>query len=111
MSNASVQQGLANRVGTQGTQIAKSQIFPRLRDEILQGSCCPLAMAWRTRAIGPIDAVQALAFGTLDPEGNRGNTDTELTSDGTKRQASSNGSYHVSATLLLMLCLLIELPH
>jgi hypothetical protein len=35
------------------------------------------------RTIGPIDAVKPLPFGSLDPDGDRGNTDAELDSDGT----------------------------
>ena len=37
-----------------------------------------------TRAIGPIDAIQPLAFGPLDPVGNRGDADSELAGDGTQ---------------------------
>jgi hypothetical protein len=58
-------------------------------------------------AIGPIDAVQPLPVGTLDPECDRGDTDAEPTSDRTQWLASTDGVYHVSATLLLTLCLLM----
>jgi hypothetical protein len=64
-----------------------------------------------TGAIGPIDAVEALPSGALDPGGDRGNTDAEASCDGTQCLPSSDGGYHVSAALLLTLCLPIELPH
>ncbi len=52
-----------------------------------------------------------LPGGPLNPVGDRGDTDAEPASDDTQRLTAADGSYHVSATLLLTLCLLMDLPH
>ncbi len=98
-------------LGTNGTQVAKGQVCPSLQNQILQGGICSSGLVRRTGAIGPINAVQPLPGGPLNPVGDRGDTDAEPASDDTQWLTAADGSYHVSATLLLTLCLLMELPH
>jgi hypothetical protein len=44
-----------------------------------------------TGALGPIDAIEATPFGPLHPQGDGGDADPELPSDGAQRLARANG--------------------
>ena len=54
-------------------------------------------------AVGPIDAVEALVLGPLDPEGDGGDADAELAGHFAERPALADGGYHGSTTLALTL--------
>src|SRR5262249_20250866 len=86
------------------------QLLAYLQDQLFQGGLCATSVVRGTGAVGPIDAIEATAFGPLHPGGDRGSADAELPSDGAERPARANGGYHGPATLLLTLCLLMEFP-
>ncbi len=106
-----VHQSLTDGGGTDGTQVALGQVAPRLQNQILQGGSGAAGLVRRTGAIGPSNAIEPLAFGTLDPVGDRGDTDAKAASDGTQGLTAADSGYHVATPLFLTLCLLMELPH
>jgi hypothetical protein len=110
LGHAPIHQRLADGVGTDGPQIPVTQLLPRLDHQILQGGIRAARLVGSTRAIRPIDAVQALALGPLDPKGYRRHTDAVLLGDRSKRLATPNGVYQGSTTRDLPLCLLMGLP-
>ncbi len=109
--NPLLHDGLVIGVGTDGNQVAKGQVGPGLQNQILQRGICTSGLCARRGASGPIIAVQPLPGGPLNPVGDRGDTDAEPASDDTLRLTAADGSDHVSARLLLTLCLLMDLPH
>ena len=104
------QQLLADGVGTDGPQVAVGQFAPCHENQILQGDIGAAGLVRGVRAVGPIDVIEALALGTLDPVRNRGDADSELTGDGTQGPATADSGYHGPATLDLTLCLLMGFP-
>lgn len=54
------------------TEVALSQVATCLQDQVLQGGIGAAGLVRRVRAIGPIDAIQALTLGALDPVGHGG---------------------------------------
>src|SRR5438270_10225171 len=105
-----VQEGLADGVRTEGTQVALGQIPSRLQHQILQGDLGAAGLVRRTRAVREVHPIQALAFGTLDPVGHRRHCYAELLGYRTQRLASTHGGYHGLTALGLTLCLLIRFP-
>jgi hypothetical protein len=55
------------------------------------------------RTVGPIDTVEALALGPLDPEGDGGDADAELAGDFSERLTFADSGYHGPTTLDLTL--------
>jgi len=86
------------------------QFTPDLQDQILQGGIGAAGPVRRVRVVGPIDAIQALPFGPLDPGGHRGTPDAEGVGHGTQRLATADSAHPGPATRGLTLCLLMELP-
>ena len=95
---------------TDRTQIAVGQGVAGLQDQILHGRVRAACLAWGARAIGPVDAIEALAFGPLDPVRDGGHADAELTGNGTQGLAAPDGGDHGSTPLRLSLFLLMGFP-
>ena len=75
-----VQKGLADGLRTNGPQVAVGQFRTDSQNQILQGGFGASGLVGRMRTVGPINAVQALAFGPLDPVSHGSDSDTELAS-------------------------------
>ena len=103
-------QALADGGGTDGSQVAVGQRVAGFQNEILPSDVRATVLVWGVRVIGPVHAVQTLAFGPRDPVGDGGDADAKLAGDGTQRLASSDCGYHVSTPLRLSFCLLMGFP-
>jgi hypothetical protein len=110
LGNARLHQHLPDRAGTDGTEVARGQIPACLQDQILQSGGRAARLARGARAIGPSDAIQALAFRSCDPVGNRGDPDAEPTGNRAQGLATTDRRYHGTTTLGLTFCLLIGPP-
>jgi hypothetical protein len=74
-----------------------------LQDQILQGSIGATAAVWGRGAVGPIDTVEALPFGSVNPEGDGGDADAKLACDFAKRLALADSGSDGPTTLRLTL--------
>ena len=109
-SNTLIQKVLSNDIGTDRSEVALGQIPPSLHHAIFDRSCRAVRRVWGGRSIGPIDPIQTLPFGPLDPEGYRGDANVKVLSHCSQRLPSASRSHHVSALLQLTLCLLKAFP-
>ena len=107
---AALLEGQADEHGPHGAQVAVSQFAADVQDQILQGGIGPAGVVRGTGTVGPVDAVEALAFGPLHPEGDGGDADAESASDGAPGLACADGGYQGTTALGLTLCLLTGLP-
>jgi hypothetical protein len=98
-----------NGLGTDGTEVAVGQVAAGLHHQFLHGGIGAASLVRGVRVVGPIDAIQTLAFGPLHPEGHRGDSDTEPAGDGTQRLTTADGGYQGTTPLGLTLCLLMGL--
>jgi hypothetical protein len=105
-----VRQGPADGHGADGPQVATCQVLADLQDQVLHGGLGAAGLVRAARAVGPIDAIQALAFGPLDPVRHGGNADAEPPGNGMQGLAATGGGDHGSPPLRLTLCLLMGLP-
>jgi hypothetical protein len=104
------QQRLTDGVRADSAQVAVGQRASGLHHQVLQGGARAPSLVRHGRAVRPIHAIQALAFGALDPVGHRGDPDAELARDSTQGLAAADGGYHGATPLGLTLCLLMSLP-
>ena len=70
------------------------QLATHGEDLLLDGGLGSVRVTWGPRTIGPIDAIQPLAFGPLDPVMNCVRAHAELAGDLAERSPSSDGSDH-----------------
>ena len=103
------QQRLPDSAGTNGPQVAMGQVAVGAQGQIFQGGFGVPRPVRRAGAVEPIDAVQALLLGALNPEGDGSDADAELRGDGAEELTVADGGNHSSATLRLTLCWLMEL--
>jgi hypothetical protein len=108
--NTLIQKVLSNDIGTDRSEVALGQIPPSLHHAIFDRRRRAVGRVWGGRSIGPIDPIQTLAVGPLDPEGDRGDADVELLSHCSQRLPAANRRYHVPTLLQLTLCLLKAVP-
>jgi hypothetical protein len=97
---------LSNDAGTDRSQVALGQIPPSLHHAIFYGSRRAVRCVWSGRSIRPIDPIQTLAFGPLDPEGYRDDANVELLRHRSQRLSTADRRYHVPTPLQLTFCLL-----
>ena len=92
-------EGLTDRGGPVEAQVAgRLQLAAHLQDQVLDRGLGPLGGAGDARPIGPIDAVQALAVGVVDPMVDRRGAHVELAGDLVVRAAAADGLDHGPAT-------------
>jgi hypothetical protein len=104
------QQRLTDGVRADSAQVAVGQLASGLQHQVLQGGVRAPGLVRHGRAVRPIHAIQALAFGAPDPVGHRGDPDAELARASTQELAATDGGYHGATPQGLMLCLLMRLP-
>jgi len=90
-------------------QVALGQVATGVQGQIFQRGFGALRPVRRAGAVEPIDAVQALALGALNPEGDGSDADAELSGDGAVGLAFADGGNHASTTLHLTFCWFMEL--
>ena len=94
-------------VGPDGSQVAVGQHVPGLQHQVLHRRVGAASLVRSVRVIRPVHAIQALAFGPLDPVGDGGDADAEVPGDDSQGLAAPDSGYHGSTPLRLSLCLLM----
>src|SRR5262249_4724856 len=95
-----VVQFVADGLGTMKAEVAVlSQVFSDPQDQGFQVGVGATRVMRCRRPIGPIDPVEAWAFGASDPAEDRGRADTELLSYLVERAAPTHGGHHSVAAL------------
>jgi hypothetical protein len=104
-------QALADDGGAVEAQVAgRLQVATHLQDQVLDRGVGPLDRLGEARPIGPIDTVQALALGEVDPMVDRRGAHVELPGDIVVRAAAPDGLDHGSATGGFSISLLMVHP-
>jgi hypothetical protein len=104
-------QGLTDGGGAVEAQVAgRLQVAAHLQDQILDRGLGPLDRPGEARPIGPIDAVQALAVGVVDPMVDRRGAHVKLSGDIVVRAAVADGLDHGTATGGVSVSLLMVRP-
>src|SRR5262245_62473666 len=96
-------------LGAVETQVAElTQFLAQLQDEVFEVGVGALRVVRRVRPIGPIDAIEALALGTANPQQHGGGADAESCGHATQRTPPANGGYHVTTPVRLAVVLLMR---
>ena len=106
-SDALLPESLPDSGGPDGSQVAVGQLAPSLQHQVLHSGVGAAGLVRRVRAIRPVHAIQALAFGPLDPVRDSGDTNAEAAGDDAQGLTASHSGYHGSTPLDLSLCLLM----
>jgi len=97
---AATRQFVADGFGPVEAEVAVLlQVLPHLEDQGFQAGVGAAGVVWRLGSVGPIDAVETLAFGPPHPTKDGSGADRELESDPVQRGSAAHSSDHVATTL------------
>jgi hypothetical protein len=101
-------EGLEDHLGPEEAQVTIGpQTAPHFKDQVFDSGLGPLGVVGDWRAIGPIDPVEALALGMVDPTIDSGGTHVEVAGDLLLRPSPTNGLNHRPTTAALSVSLLM----
>jgi len=98
--DAAASQFVADGLGTVEAEVAVLlQVLPHLEGQGFQVGVGAAGVVWRRGSVGPIDTVEALAFGPSHPTKDGSGTDRELEGDLVERSSAAHSGNHVATTL------------